>query len=170
MTDVLGLSDCEQISAGWLAQPANAVSSLAFVPAGAWVMSRARALSGWRRGEMVAVGAALVANGVGSFAYHGPQPGWAPIAHDGPIVAVVALLAANEAVRAVQHTDPRTTNAGRAGRVALVAGAAAVVAYGLGRTGSPTCRPDSAFQWHAAWHGAGAFALAAAAEARIERI
>ena len=44
-----------------------------------------------------------------------------------------------------------------------------LVAYGLGRTGSPACRPASLFQWHAVWHVLGAVALASAAEARIER-
>ena len=32
--------------------------------------------------------------GAGSFAYHGPQPSWAEVAHDWPIVAVAAVYAA----------------------------------------------------------------------------
>lgn len=168
---VLGASDCEQLGSGWLVQPVNAVSSLAFVPVGGWVAARARSLSGWRRWEMAAVGAALVANGIGSFAYHGPQPAWAKIAHDGPIVAVVVLLTANEVGRRRDRltVSARDDRARRAGRVALVGGAAALAAYALGRTGSPVCRPTSLFQWHAVWHVLGAGALAAAAEARIER-
>ncbi len=171
MTGVLGGADCEQIGSGWLAQPVNAVSSLAFIPAGGWVMARAQGLRGWRRAEALAVGAALVANGIGSFAYHGPQPEWAEVAHDAPIVAVVALLAANEVGR---RADRVTVSAGerrgrRAGRVALVGGAAALVAYGLGRTGSPLCDPTSVFQWHAVWHLLAAVSLAAAVEARIDR-
>jgi hypothetical protein len=167
---VLGASDCEQIGTGWLAQPVNAVSSLAFVPAGAWVASRAGECRGWRRWEVLGVGAALVANGVGSFAYHGTQPPWAQVAHDAPIVAIVALLAANELGRRVQPSPTEAdTRARRAGRVALATGAAALAAYGLGRTGSPACRPESPFQWHAAWHGLAAVSLAAAAAARIEQ-
>jgi hypothetical protein len=171
VTDVLGASDCEQLGSGWLAQPVNAVSSLAFVPVGGWVAARGRGLAGWRRWEVLGVGAALVANGVGSFAYHGTQPSWAKVAHDAPIVAVVALLAANEVGRRADRVtvSPAEGRARRAGRVALVSGAAALAAYGLGRTGSPVCRPESLFQWHAAWHLLAAVALAAAAEARIER-
>jgi hypothetical protein len=35
---------------------------------------------------------ALAGVGVGSFAYHGPQPGWAGFVHDQSIVAFLALL------------------------------------------------------------------------------
>jgi hypothetical protein len=167
---VLGRSDCEQIGTGWLAQPVNAVSSLAFVPAGVWVATQARGVRGWRRAELAGLGSALVANGVGSFAYHGPQPAWAGPAHDGPIVAVVGLLVVNEAGRRAGPVPaPDAARARRAGRVALLTGAAALVAYGLGRTGSPACRPASPFQWHAVWHGLGAVALAAACAARVDR-
>jgi hypothetical protein len=155
-----------------LAQPVNAVSSLAFVPAGAWVAARASGVTGWRQWEVLGIGAALVANGVGSFAYHGPQPSWAELAHDGPIVAVLALLTVNEVARAVDQGErpPVGPDRGRrAGRVAVATGLAALAAYGLGRTGSPACRPETAFQWHAVWHGLAAVALAATAVARVER-
>jgi hypothetical protein len=166
---VLGGSDCEQIGTGWLAQPVNALSSLAFVPAGLWVASRAGERHGWRRWETLGVGAALVANGVGSFAYHGTQPPWAQVAHDAPIVAIVALLAANELGRRARPAPAPEPAGRRAGRIALATGAAALAAYALGRTGSPACRPESLLQWHAAWHGLAAVSLAAAAAARIER-
>ena len=171
LVDAYGASDCEAIGSGWLAQPVNAVSSLAFVPAGGWVAARARGASGWRRWELAAVGAALAANGLGSFAYHGPQPDWAGIAHDAPIVAVVALLAANEAGRRADRVTVSGSEerARRSGKAAAVAGLAALGAYALGRTGSPACRPDSLFQWHAVWHVLGAVALVAAVEARVER-
>jgi hypothetical protein len=168
---VLGASDCEQLGTGWLVQPVNAWSSLAFVPAGGWVAARAQGLTGWRRWEALGVGVALVANGVGSFAYHGTQPAWAKVAHDAPIVAVVALLAANEVGRRAERPPVSAAEgrASRAGRVAVVSGLAALATYALGRTGSPLCRPTSLFQWHAVWHLLGAVSLAAAAEARIDR-
>jgi hypothetical protein len=148
------------------------VSSLAFLPAGAWVAGRSRHLSGWRRWEGLGVGAALIANGFGSFAYHGPQPSWAKLVHDGPIVAVVALLAVNEIGRRTDRapTSAAEDRARHAGKLALLSGAAAVAAYALGRTGSPACRPEALFQWHAAWHVLAAVALAAAAEERIDRV
>jgi len=41
-----------------------------------------------------AAGVALVAVGAGSFAYHGPEPSWAELAHDWPIIAAGAVYAA----------------------------------------------------------------------------
>jgi hypothetical protein len=66
-----GHSDCERIAGAALAQPVLAVTSLAYVAAGmavrCWAMRVRAPLAG-------AAGLALVAVGVGSFAYHGPQP------------------------------------------------------------------------------------------------
>ena len=80
-------------------------------------------------------GVALVAVGAGSFAYHGPQPSWAELAHDWPIVAVGAVYTAG----------PAWVTA--AGVFAL-----GLAAYAAGRSGSPLCRPDSLWQYHGAWH------------------
>jgi hypothetical protein len=44
--------------------------------------------------------------------------------------------------------------------VAYGALAVAAAAHLAGRTGSPLCRPDSGWQWHAAWHVLSALALA----------
>ena len=120
-------------------------------------------------GEMGLLAAALAATGSGSFAFHGPQPSWAKVAHGAPMFAVVALAVGNEAIRllpVVEGLDsPRPS---QAHRVAVVAGAAALGAYGLGRTGSPVCRPESRLQWHAVWHVLSSIAVAAVAAARIE--
>jgi hypothetical protein len=114
----------------------------------------------------------MVANGIGSFAYHGPQPSWAKWAHDVPIAALVGLFVANEALRAagVEPDGARPSSTDRARDIALLAGGGALIAYVLGRTGSPLCRPTSPFQLHAAWHVLSAVALAAVAEARIEQV
>ena len=86
-----GHSDCERVLVGALAQPILAVTSLAYVAAGlavlSWAVRAAQGAAGWGRGV------ALVAVGVGSFAYHGPQPSWAKLAHDWPIVATGAVYA-----------------------------------------------------------------------------
>jgi hypothetical protein len=114
----------------------------------------------------------MVANGIGSFAYHGPQPSWAKWAHDVPIAALVGLFVANEALRAagVEPDGARPCSTDRARDIALLAGGGALIAYVLGRTGSPLCRPTSPVQLHAAWHVLSAVALAAVAEARIEQV
>ncbi|HYF47709.1 MAG TPA: hypothetical protein VD926_15950 [Acidimicrobiales bacterium] len=161
---MLGGADCERLGDGWLAQPVNALSSLAFVPAGLWVGRRAGLRSGWRRPLLLAFAAVLVANGIGSFAYHGPQPGWAKAAHDLPIPLVGLLLVANEVGRRV---DPQGDDAGRALAVAVGLGAAGGAAWLLGRTSASTCDPDSLLQWHALWHLLAAAAATVATDGRV---
>lgn len=89
----LGASDCEVVGAGLLAQPANALSSLAYVlvglAIGAWGIWSARARAPW-----VGFGGVVVAIGIGSFLYHGPQIGPALWLHDASIAGAVAFIAA----------------------------------------------------------------------------
>src|SRR5688500_11401708 len=150
-----GHSDCERIVGGALAQPVLAITSLAYVVAGIavlWWATRLRApLAG-------TAGVVLVAVGAGSFAFHGPQPSWAGLAHDWPIIAVGAVYAAG----LVWSRRPqwRSTWAPAAGVFAL-----GLAAYAAGRTGSPLCRPDSLWQYHGAWHVLSAAAAAWAARA-----
>jgi hypothetical protein len=137
-----GQSDCERIVVGALAQPVLAATSLAYVAAGMAVVSWAVRIRSPMAG---AAGVALVAVGAGSFAYHGPQPSWAKLAHDWPIVATGAVYAAGLA------------RSGRRQRWSAWAAPAGVFALGLaayaaGRSGSPLCRPDSLWQYHGAWH------------------
>jgi len=89
-----GQSDCERVVDGALAQPVLAVTSLAYVAAGLVVLRwavRGRSPLAWSAAVV------LVAIGIGSVAYHGPQPSWAKPAHDLPIIAAgvvyVVLLA-----------------------------------------------------------------------------
>lgn len=142
-----GGADCEAIRSGVLAQPVNALSTIAYVLAGIAVVVAALRTSGRRRRPLMAYGAALAAVGIGSFAYHGPQPTWAGWAHDGSIAVAIGLgaglLSATPAVWRWQSTSAR---------VLWLTAAAALVAYVAGRTGALTCRPDSALQPHAAWH------------------
>lgn len=127
---------------GALAQPVLAVTSLAYVAAGMAVLSWAVRVRAPLAG---AAGVALVAVGVGSFAFHGPQPSWAKPAHDWPIVAAAAVYAVGLARGG--HRQRRSAWAGPAGVFAL-----GLAAYAAGRTGSPLCRPDSLWQYHGAWH------------------
>lgn len=91
--------DCEAIRAGFLHQPINAWTSLAFLASGAWIAWRA-----WRFGRThpearaeLAVFAALVAsNAIGSFAYHGPAPSWGLWAHDLGALSVPLFVAVHD--------------------------------------------------------------------------
>ncbi|MGV0836535.1 hypothetical protein [Mycolicibacterium thermoresistibile] len=154
----IGSSDCERIVDAALAQPVLAISSLAYLIAGAvtlWWAVRVRApLAG-------TAAVVLVAIGIGSFAYHGPQPAWAGPAHDWPIVAVAVVYAV-----ALFRTGRRRRRvwAGAAAVFAL-----ALAAYAAGRTGSPLCRPDSLWQFHGAWHLLSAIAAGWGARAMAPR-
>jgi hypothetical protein len=159
----MGGADCEGLGAGWLAQPANALSSLAYVAAGAGLLWRNRRADS--RGPALLAGACgLIAVGIGSVAYHGPQPAWAALAHDGTI----AWLAVAVAGRAI--TLLRGPMGGRAGLGVLASAwrpaarwvLPASAAYLAGRTGSPFCHPASLWQPHSAWHTLSAVALALA--------
>jgi len=148
----MGGADCEAIHEGWLAQPVNAWSSVAFALAGVWVVSRSRSAT-VDRPLVVAGGGALVLVGVGSFAYHGPQPSWGGAAHDGSILVLLGVLAVTAGGRLRRHAPI-------APRVALITLAAGGAAWVLGRTDGPLCDPDSQLQLHAAWHALSAVAAA----------
>src|SRR5688572_5351123 len=87
----LGGTDCERIGHDWLAQPANAVSSLAYVAVGGWLLRRAMGPNS-DRVLLLTGGTALAAVGLASAGYHGPQPTWAGPAHDGSITWLVVVL------------------------------------------------------------------------------
>jgi hypothetical protein len=141
----LGASDCEALNGGWLGQPVNSLSSLAYVGAGAYVL---------RRGgpSAMPLAVALGAVGVGSVLYHGPMPPGAEAVHDGSIAALAATIVLTAAVR---RSLPRPPT------VAVVTFGVAVAINLLTRTGAPLCRPHSLLQGHAAWHVLTAVALAA---------
>lgn len=137
-----GHSDCERATDAALAQPVLALTSLAYVAAGLavlwWAMRRRAPLA-------AAAGVVLLAVGAGSFAYHGPQPSWADLAHDWPIVAAGAVYVVGLARSGRQQR--RRIWVPAAGVFAL-----GLAAYAAGRTGSPLCRPDSLWQYHGVWH------------------
>src|SRR5262245_17347642 len=88
---------CEQSRVEFLGEPANAVTSLAFVAAAVGILASHRRSRGRRntpvRERQTAVFAALVAGtGVGSFIQHGPHPQWQAYAHDLPLAAVLMFV------------------------------------------------------------------------------
>lgn len=88
-------ADCEFLADGFLAQPINAVSSLAFV-VGGFLLFFAATQRGFRGPLATAFGATMVAVGVGSVAFHGPGGVVADWVHDGSITALLVLIVAAE--------------------------------------------------------------------------
>lgn len=88
----IGESDCEELGDGLLAQPVNAVTSLTYALIGVWLIVRA-----WRgprqtRWLQVVYAVTLMVVGIGSVAFHGPQPGWAKLVHDAPIATALLFI------------------------------------------------------------------------------
>lgn len=175
------IADCERIVEGFLAQPANAVTSLGFVATAPLV---------WRAGQR-GVATALAATGVGSFLFHGPMWPGSQWAHDvslawllvsvgvsgtrfermggWPALGGVGVLLAT--VPAAASSTAGLVAAGAIGSVlwrrrnrrtwlALgVLGLGAVVGR-LSATGARWCNPDTLLQGHSFWHLAAAAAVA----------
>ena len=147
-------SDCEQIRAGLIGQPANTVSSLALVAA-AWPIARAarrRQQPAWS-----AVAWATAIEGIGSVAYHGPGGRVAKAVHDAGLVALAASLGV-----AIGREGRPVARRPLTGALA----AAAVTLHTLSRTGGPLCSCRSPLQGHAVFHVLAAAALTTAAEVR----
>jgi len=94
LLDQIGESDCETIGEGWLAQPANAISSMAYVGFGLWLVVRALRNRGEETATQVIFGITVASVGLGSVAFHGPMPPGARLLHDLTIAAVFAMIAA----------------------------------------------------------------------------
>jgi hypothetical protein len=147
-------SDCEQLRGGWLAQPANALSSLAYVAVGIWLLWQSRR-AGLDRRLLVVGGAAMVGVGLGSFGYHGPQPPGAAFLHNGSIWCLAIVLITGDLQRLVSTRRV----AWAAWRSAAPWMVPALAAYLAGRTGSVLCHPAAVWQPHAAWHVLSAMGL-----------
>ena len=160
----LGASDCERATTGLLAQPTNAITSLGFALAGGWVMSRTLRGS-QRRVEPLVFGASMIATGVGSFLYHGPQPPHADAVHDASILILLSQVVLYEGRDRLMRRPPEP----KSFRVAVAFFGIAAVLFALGRTSSPLCDPDSPVQLHGAWHVLVALSLAAYGRARLEK-
>lgn len=91
---------CGRYGDQFLSQPANAITSAAFVVAGVAILAggrRSRDLHDQPvRDRQTVVFAILVTGiGVGSFIQHGPDPGWQAYAHDLPLAGVLVFVAAD---------------------------------------------------------------------------
>jgi hypothetical protein len=89
----MGETDCEAFDAGWLVQPVNALSSLAFTVVGIAMVGWVRAASGPERLVRWGFIVGMVATGIGSFLYHGPQTSGSQFSHDITFLVTVVILA-----------------------------------------------------------------------------
>ncbi len=90
----LGSSDCEGIGDGWLRQPVNAWSSLAFAAVGLALLVHWRRARGEERTATLVFSGALIATGLGSFLFHGPQTAGARFVHDFTLLGLLLVLIA----------------------------------------------------------------------------
>jgi hypothetical protein len=102
---------CEQHAAEFLGQPANAVTSVAFVVAGAGMLvARRRSSTRYNastRDRQTVVFAVLASGiGVGSFIQHGPNPDWQAFAHDLPLATVMVFVAVDAVSDLTGHELP----------------------------------------------------------------
>ena len=156
MVVALAESDCERLRPGWLAQPANAISSLAYVTVGVWLLWHS-VRGGVARPARLAAGCAMVGAGVGSVMYHGPQPGWASPAHDVGVWSLVAVITVQSMLLLARPiTRGQVLTAWKSTAPWM---APALVVYVAGRAGSPFCHPSAVLQFHAIWHVLSAVAL-----------
>jgi hypothetical protein len=120
----VGGSDCEHIGGGLLAQPANTLSTLAYVLAGTLLVSQALARRSQAQVVCTVYALTVVGVGIGSAAFHGPMPAWDRFAHDLSIAAVLAFVIGE----AVSLARGATASRGLAVFGALTAVCAAVLA------------------------------------------
>lgn len=148
----IGASDCERLRPGLVAQPVNTITSLGYVVAGAVVMARHHRGDPGRRRQVRLYSSMLALVGVGSVAFHGPQPPGARAMHDLPIPALLVLAIGTPLVRARRGDAALPGWTRRRGGMLAITTAAGLSSYAGGRTGAPTCDPDSPIQLHGAWH------------------
>lgn len=110
---MVAASDCERCRPGWVTQPSNAISSLAYVAAGLDL------LRGPEPDRAFAVAVAAV--GVGSVGLHGPGGPVGKWAHDASLIAMLGLLALSDLTVAEGRATPRSAVAGVAAVAAIAA-------------------------------------------------
>jgi 1-acyl-sn-glycerol-3-phosphate acyltransferase len=120
---VIGASDCERLGTGLIAQPFNTWTSVAYLLAGGWIIARRR---GWGLDQSATVfGALVLANGLGSIAYHAAADSSGRWLHD------LSLLGALGFVAGWQLGKLAPQGVIGAGRWATIAAAVVLVVMGV---------------------------------------
>lgn len=127
------LGDCEAIHEGWLKQPVNAWSSLAFSVVGVSIAFSAVSAEGRERVDRIVFGSLLLATAVGSFLFHGPQPGGAQFLHDFTFLGALWFLGAANLTGAFTVGDRPSVliEAAGIGVIALILGIAPTASNAL---------------------------------------
>jgi hypothetical protein len=96
---------CEPLAEGVLREPLSAISSLAFVVAGLVILAgigrgwprlpSAALLDTAQRDAHIVFGLLVIGIGLGSVVQHGPNPWWADLAHDLPLLGAFAFVGAD---------------------------------------------------------------------------
>jgi hypothetical protein len=89
----IGESDCETIGSGFLAQPINAISSLAFSVIGFAAIWWATRAVGNERAVRIVFGILMILTGAGSVMFHGPQGPGSQFGHDVTFLVTVWFVA-----------------------------------------------------------------------------
>ena len=87
----IGDTDCEELGGGALVQPVNAITSFAYVVVGV-VVAVVAVRRDRQRAESFVFAVLLAAIGLGSVAFHGPQPTGARLMHDLPILLTALFM------------------------------------------------------------------------------
>lgn len=89
------IADCEAVRSGFLHQPVNALSSLALLVAAVWIARRASRVPA-ERPELITLAVIVAANGLGSFAFHGPTGMSARWFHDLAALSIPLFVAVHD--------------------------------------------------------------------------
>ena len=119
-TSTPGNSDCERLRTGWVAQPANTVSSLAYVAAGLVLMRWARVRPSIDESSAWPVATGLITAGLGSLDYHGFQSPLAQWGHDWGIAVPLVAAVHADAGELLPQVPPRLRSALSAGALAAM--------------------------------------------------
>ncbi len=119
----LAVSDCEAIHDGFLGQPVNALSSGAYLVAGAALVADAARTTGPHRDRLVTYGLAVAANGIGGVGYHGPGDRLSRWVHDSALLASLGLILVTD-VEGLRRRAPS-----RAAALTVLAASSAAAAH-----------------------------------------
>jgi predicted membrane channel-forming protein YqfA (hemolysin III family) len=103
----IGESDCERIGTGVLAQPVNAISSLAFALFGLIVLFSIRAQDETERINRLIFGVLMISTGIGSVLFHGPQGPSSHFLHDATILLTMTAIVTMNLAGLLEWTERR---------------------------------------------------------------